>query len=188
VDTEGSFSTERFIQIHSGEREEIKRDFQNVLLLSPTSFSEQRKAFSDLLKWVKNETISLIIVDSIVMFYRLELGDAIKSKEEQKIREVNSELAGQLRSLNEIARKQKIPVIVTNQVYSSFVKNEEKKQTIKEISMVGGDLLKYWSKCLIELQVVGGRRKMILQKHRSLPNKEMLFEIINKGIRRKGLF
>ena len=54
--------------------------------------------------------------------------------------------------------------------------------------MVGGDLLKYWSKCIIELKNQGGRRKLILKKHRSLPEKELIFEITDLGIRKKGLF
>jgi hypothetical protein len=54
--------------------------------------------------------------------------------------------------------------------------------------MVGGDLLKYWSKCLIEIQNFNGKRKLILKKHRSLPQKELAFEIINQGIRKRGLF
>ena len=54
--------------------------------------------------------------------------------------------------------------------------------------MVGGDLLKYWSKCLIELKNHYGRRKLIIKKHRSLPEKELTFEITNEGIRKRGLF
>jgi len=54
--------------------------------------------------------------------------------------------------------------------------------------MVGGDLLKYWSKCLIELKGYNNKRKLILKKHRSLPVKELAFEIIRTGIRKRGLF
>lgn len=93
------------------------------------------------------------------MLYRLELGDAITSKDNEKISEVNRKLAKQLRSLNEIARKQNIPVIVTNQVYSTFTQNSDDQNFERKVSMVGGDLLKYWSKCLIELQEFGGKRK-----------------------------
>lgn len=188
VDTEGGFSTERFKQIHGGEKEEVQRDMQNILLLKPTSFREQEKAFTTLLNQVKKENISLIIIDSIAMLYRLELGSAISSRETQKISKVNRKLASQLRSLNEISRKQNIPIIVTNQVYSLFSRDEESKKLEKEISMVGGDLLKYWSKCLIELQNFRGKRKMVLKKHRSLPKKEFWFEIIHEGIRKKGFF
>jgi len=58
----------------------------------------------------------------------------------------------------------------------------------KTANMVGGDLLKYWSKCLIELQYKEGKRKAILRKHRSLPEKELMFVIINSGIKKRGLF
>ena len=188
MDTEGGFSTERFKQIHQGTKEEIELALQNILILKPTSFEEQEHDFQKLLTHVKKGDVSLIIIDSIAMLYRLELGDAITSKDSEKISEVNRKLAKQLRSLNEIARKQNIPIIVTNQVYSSFSENLEDKNLEKKVSMVGGDLLKYWSKCLIELQSFRGKRKIILRKHRSLPIKELAFEIINSGIRKRGLF
>jgi DNA repair protein RadB len=188
IDSEGGFSSDRFKQVHRGTKEEIEKALGNILLLKPTSFEEQEKSFETLLANVRKESVSLIIVDSIAMLYRLELGGAISSGDNEKISEVNRKLARQLRVLNEISRKQNIPVIVTNQVYASFVQNEEEKNLERQVSMVGGDLLKYWSKCLIELQNYRGRRKLILRKHRSLPEKEMPFEIISSGIRKKGLF
>ncbi|MEA3248403.1 MAG: DNA repair and recombination protein RadB [Nanoarchaeota archaeon] len=188
MDTEGGFSSDRFKQVHQGTKEEIEKSLQNILLLKPTSFAEQEKDFQKLLTHVKKGDVPLIIIDSIAMLYRLELGDAITSKDNEKISEVNRKLAKQLRSLNEIARKQNIPVIVTNQVYSTFTQTNEDQNFERKVSMVGGDLLKYWSKCLIELQDFRGKRKIILRKHRSLPVKELPFEIVNEGIRRKGLF
>jgi DNA repair protein RadB len=188
IDTEGGFSTERFKQIHRGEKEQVEKDLQNIFLLKPTSFQEQEKSFQQMLEHVKKESISLIIIDSIAMLYRLELGAAIESENQEEIAKINRKLANQLRTLNEIARKQNIPVIITNQVYASFTRNAEDKQTERQVSMVGGDLLKYWSKCLIELKNYNGKRSIILQKHRSLPVKELAFEIINPGIRKRGLF
>ncbi len=188
IDTEGGFSPERVKQILA-EPETLDEVLENIILLKPTTFEEQELAFGKLLKHVKKGYVSLIIVDSIAMLYRLELGDAIKTKEDEKIREVNRKLARQLRTLNEIARKQNIPVVVTNQVYSQFITDENNElQKQKQISMVGGDLLKYWSKCLIELQLYKSKRKIILRKHRSLPEKTLDFEIIARGIRKKGLF
>ena len=59
IDTEGGFSVERFRQL-AGEGYE---DFlKNILLLKPTSFQEQKQAFVQLLKEMKNNTIKLIIV------------------------------------------------------------------------------------------------------------------------------
>lgn len=188
IDTEGGFSVDRFKQIHRGMREEIQKDLQNILLLNPTSFLEQEESFGQMLSYVKKGDVSLIIIDSIAMLYRLELGDAISTKNSEEISKINRNLANQLRALNEIARKQNIPIIVTNQVYSSFVKNPNEKSYEREVSMVGGNLLKYWSKCLIELQNFHGKRKLILKKHRSLPVKELTFEIVESGIRKRGLF
>ena len=188
IDTEGGFSVDRFKQVHQGSKEQIERDLQNVLLLKPTSFKEQQKSFEQMLTHVKKDDISLIIIDSIAMLYRLELGEAITADDSEKISEVNRKLANQLRTLNEIARKQNIPVVVTNQVYATFTQNQEDRKAERKVSMVGGDLLKYWSKCLIELQHFHGKRKIILRKHRSLPVKELAFEIINAGIRKRGLF
>tara|TARA_Y100000310_G_scaffold325742_1_gene389715 strand:+ start:11030 stop:11761 length:732 start_codon:yes stop_codon:yes gene_type:complete len=186
MDTEGGFSIDRVKQVLFKDKEKIEEVLSNILILKPTTFEEQELDFGKLLKNVKKGNTSLIIIDSIAMLYRLELGDAIKTGEDEKIREVNRRLARQLKQLNEIARKQNLPVIVTNQVYSEFQKDFNPEE--KTYSMVGGDLLKYWSKCLIELQSYRGRRKMILRKHRSLPEKELAFEITNIGIRKKGLF
>lgn len=187
VDTEGGFSTDRFKQLHGGEKDKVEESLQNVFLLKPTSFEEQENSFEQLLKYVKKGDITLIVIDSIAMLYRLELGDAITENETEKISEVNRKLAGQLRTLNEIARKENIPVVVTNQVYSSFIQDND-SGIERKISMVGGDLLKYWSKCIMELQGSFGRRKLILRKHRSLPNKELAFEIYSNGIRKRGIF
>ncbi len=190
IDTEGGFSSDRIKQIlGSGKEgsEELEKVLENILLLKPTTFKEQEQAFLELNKQVKMGDVSLIIVDSIAMLYRLELGDAIKSKEDEQIREVNRKLSEQLKQLNEIARKQEIPIIVTNQVYAEFLSSEEIKQGVqKGVSMVGGDLLKYWSKCLIEIQNNRGKRKLIIKKHRSMPEKELTFEITNQGIRKRG--
>jgi DNA repair protein RadB len=188
IDTEGGFSTDRYRQIHGGELKDVEDDLQNILILKPTSFEEQETSFSQMLKHVKNEDISLIIIDSIAMLYRLELGDAITAKDNGKISEVNRRLANQLRILNEIARKQDVPVVITNQVYSTFSQNCEDQNKERRVSMVGGDLLKYWSKSLIELQNYSGKRKLVLRKHRSLPQKELPFEIVGRGIRKRGLF
>lgn len=192
IDTEGGFSPERFKQIHKGEKSQVENDLQNILLLKPTSFNEQEKAFTQMLSHLKNNEISLIIIDSIAMLYRLELGSAIETESQEEIAKINRKLANQLRILNEIARKQNIPIIITNQVYSQFRNDSEdllgSRVREKSVSMVGGDLLKYWSKCLIELKNYGGKRALALKKHRSLPEKELAFEIINSGIRKRGLF
>ena len=184
IDTEGGFSSERVKQIVGDGYKEI---LENILLLGPTNFEEQKKLFLKLLDKVKKEHVSLIIADGMAMLYRLELGDANKWGNDEKVKEVNREVAKQMRVLAEIARKQDIPIIITNQVYASFLSEEEIKAGVKkEMNIVGGDLFKYWSKCIIELKKEGNKRKAVLLKHRSLPQKEMSFEIKNKGVFKRG--
>ena len=154
---------------------QITPDYEAVMSKSiffkPTNFEGHKEIFSKL-KEVEEENIGLVILDSVAMLYRLEMG---KSKD---VYNVNKELGIQLSYLSEIARKKNIPVVVTNQVYSDF-DNKDK------VRMVGGDLLKYSSKCLIELQKVNGARTAILKKHRSLPDgKQIFFKIINEGIKK----
>jgi DNA repair protein RadB len=106
------------------------------------------------------------------MLYRLELG---KNKD---VFNVNRELGVQLSYLTEIARKKEIPVIVTNQIYADLESGEDGRT-----KMVGGDILRYASKCLIELKKLpDGKRVAILRKHRSLPEKEVVFRITDTGV------
>lgn len=165
IDTEGSFSVERLKQI----TKHYQKVLENVLFFKPTNFEEQKKVFKDVSRIV-NSNIGLIVVDTISMLYRLELGQT------KEIYEVNSTLGQQISYLIAIARRYKLPVLVANQVYADF---NEKDQ----VKMVGGDLLKNGSKCLIELRNgKNGVRECILRKHRSLPEKKIKFKIINKGI------
>lgn len=174
IDTEGGFSTERVKQLAPENTEDI---LKNILLLKPTNFQEQKEAFKTLLNHLKNEA-SLIIVDGMTILYRLEFAAArtngeSSSKDMQKI---NSELVNQIKTLAEIARKREIPVIITNQIYNWEDENR----------MVGGDILKYWSKCHLELKNEKSKRSIHIVKHRSLPEKSLTFQIVNEGIRKRG--
>jgi len=170
VDSEGGFSLERLKQIASHISHDYKKLLDKIIFLKPTSFAEQKKSFEKL-KDIVNDKIGLIVVDTIAMLYRLELG---KSEDAQ---EVNRELGRQISYLTEIARKKNIAVLITNQVYADF-DNRDK------VNIVGGDILKYGSKCLIELQITpNGNRRLILKKHRSLkPEQELIFKIVEGGI------
>ncbi len=184
VDTEGGLSVERIKQITGAENSE--NVLKNIFLLKPTSFDEQKKDFLKLLNFVKKENVGLIVIDGMAMLYRLEIGDAHNLKDDEKIKEINREIAKQMRILAEISRKQNIPVLITNQVYLEFLSEEDfKKGVERNTNIVGGDLFKYWSKCIIELKNDSGRRKAILLKHRNMPPKEMGFLIKNEGIFKK---
>ena len=165
IDTEGGIAVERIKQISNN----YTTFLEKMIFFNPINFAEQKEIFEKISEIV-NEQIGMIVVDSISMLYRLELG---KSEE---VYGVNLALGKQIACLVEIARRKKIPVLITNQVYADF-DNKDK------VKMVGGDLLKYGSKCLIELQKFSNCRGIILRKHRHLPEgKELKFKIVEKGM------
>ena len=170
VDCEGGFSLERLKQITSHISQDYRKILDDIIFLKPTSFAEQKKSFEKL-RDIVNDKIGLIVVDTIAMLYRLELG------KDEDIHEVNIELGKQISYLTEIARKKSIPVLITNQVYADFDVKDK-------VNIVGGDILKYGSKCLIELQITpNNNRRAILKKHRSIEEeKELLFKIVEGGI------
>ena len=165
IDTEGGIAVERIRQI-SQNYEEI---LQRLIFFNPVNFNEQKEIFATI-KEVVNDQIGLIVVDSISMLYRLELGRSAE------VYDVNSSLGKQIASLVEIARRKKIPVLLTTQVYADF----DNRNNVK---IVGGDLLKYGSKCLLELHKFENCRGITLRKHRSLPEgKEVKFNIVQNGL------
>jgi len=170
IDTENNFSIDRFKQICESISQNYAKLLNHIVFLRPVSFDEQKKTFEKL-KEVVNNKIGLIIFDSVAMLYRLEIG------KNEDIYEVNKALGMQLAYLKEIASKKHIPVLITNQVYSDF---EDKDK----INLVGGDLLRYGSKCLLELQITpSGNRRCIIKKHRALKaEKEITFHIVEGGI------
>jgi len=171
VDTEGGFSTERVKQLA---QENTKDVLKNIILLNPTNFEEQEEAFKKLLKYLK-ENVNLIIVDGMTILYRLDLA-AAREKEPDSFHKVNAHLAWQMKTLAEIARKNNLSVLITNQVY----RWEESDK------MVAGDILRYWGKCLIELVYQGGKRTAYLRKHRNLPESSFPFTIVSEGIKKRG--
>ena len=168
IDTEASFSAERFAQIAS------EAELENVFVKDVTDFQQQKGAINSL--QAMEQDLELIVVDSMVSLYRLKVDGGNAS-------EVNNELSEQLSKLSEIARNQDIPVVITNQVYTSFDDDE--------LELVGSDVPKYWSKCLIQLSESQDSRVAEIAKHRSLEEGQKVgFEITDQGLKRNdsGVF
>ncbi len=155
VDTENGFSIERFMQI-SGPGYITMLD--RLLVLKATNFEDQCRKIDSLMNLVN---INLIIIDSLGFHYR------------KIVREnsgyANEKMERQLRILTEISRKG-VPILITNQVSTNPENNE--------VRMVGGDMVKKWCKCLIELKK--DPRRIILIKPEE---REVLFEIVDSGIK-----
>ncbi len=145
VDTEGGFCIERLMQI------DRNINLNNIIVFSPKNFEKQNEIIKNLNDEIKNDKdISLIIIDSIVMLYRLELSD--------NPAKINSKLAKQLQLLTEISRTFKIPIITTNQIYYDFKSND--------LKMAGGTLIQYWSKTIIYLKKNTDTKEIIIKKHK----------------------
>lgn len=134
IDTEGGMSIERIKQLAGSDFEEVA---SNILVLEPTNFTEQ---FEDL-KMVESmlsskvHDIDLVVLDSAVALYRVE-----DNKNKSNI------LGQQMSLLASIARLYDLAVVVTNQIYASFEENDD------EFKPIGGTILQYWSKTIIELK------------------------------------
>ena len=168
IDTEGGLSIERMKQISGDQFDDIAG---NIIVLEPTTFEEQYESIKKIEHSLKSgeKDIDLIILDSAVALYRLKEGGQT---------EINRDLSKQMGLLSMIARKYDIAVVVTNHIYSIF--DEE-----GAIEPIGGTILKYWSKIIIELvKDENGERFAILKRHRSKPDGlKVKFEIVNRGLK-----
>ncbi|MBN2881495.1 DNA repair and recombination protein RadB [Candidatus Woesearchaeota archaeon] len=166
IDTENSFSVERFKQI-GGLKES---SYDQIIILRPRNFKEQHEIIVRL-KDLVDDSFGLLVVDSIAMLYRLEMSQS------SDVFFLNKDFSIQISNLVDIAVNRNIPIIVTNQVYADF-ENKER------VNMVGGDLLRYSSKCLVELKLGhNGIRQAIMKKHRSIEEgKSVMFRITSTGI------
>lgn len=171
IDTEGGFSFERFKQLT---KENFSNYLKNIIFIMPKSWEEQIKSIESVEKILEGEDIGLIVIDSIVSLYRLEIN-------EENFHEVNRELSRQYATLSNISRSRNIPTLVTNQVYSVSGKMEITSRLIG----------KYWSKALIKLEKLDAPNHRIatIVKHRSLPEgRKIEFEITKDGIKEVGKF
>ncbi|NYZ79898.1 DNA repair and recombination protein RadB [Candidatus Micrarchaeota archaeon] len=160
IDTEGSFHEERVKQIFGRERGLLK----NVSLIDASNFEEQKNAIAS----IEKEKADLVIVDSMTSLYRVERND-------DNYYDVNRELGKQASLLLAYARKNKVPVLITNQVYTNVDSGFEEP--------VGGDILKYYSKIIVGLEKNGHARKALLRKHVCKKDGgECSFMIVERGL------
>ena len=162
IDTEGKFSVERLHQIT------VHGDavLRNTLFFRPTTLDEQTSMIVSLEK-ILRANIGLIVVDSLTALYRMELS--------RDSRRANTLLRKQGALLTRYARQFGIPVLVTTQVYADMNNNSM-------VTLVGGNVLRKASWCILQLENVEGVRRIILRKHRTLPEKSIEFKIGEKGI------
>ena len=170
MDTEGGISIDRVKQIAGPDFSKVAN---NIIVLEPTNFLEQNDNLKSIDFWLKKNhaDVDLIILDSAVALYRVD---------DMKSSKLNKELGKQMGMLSKIARQYDVAVVVTNQIYSSI--DEEGNNDIKA---VGGTILQYWSKVIIQLERGDeiNPRVATLIRHRSIPEgKKAMFIISSNGI------
>ncbi|MEI8003550.1 MAG: DNA repair and recombination protein RadB [Methanothrix sp.] len=150
IDTEG-FSAERFKQIAGPGAEEMAA---KIMIFEPMSLEQQAIAIREASK-IAGRDLGLVILDSATSLYRVLL-------EAEDNRSIRRTLTVQLSELQEIARRHRIPIVITNQVYTDIENN-----TLRPL---GGTGIEHICKAIIFLEKKGeGLRRARLMKHRSSP-------------------
>jgi len=170
IDTEGGISIDRIKQISGPYFSNVAN---NIIVLEPTNFLEQTENLRSINVWLRkhHEDVDLIILDSAVALYRVD---------DMKSYKLSRELRKQIQSLSNTARNHDIAVIITNQIYNSF--DDEGNSEVKP---VGGDILEYISKVIIQLERGDETNQRIatLKRHRSIPEgRQVTFTITSDGI------
>lgn len=150
IDTEG-FSAERFRQIAGAGAEQMA---SRIVVFEPMSLEQQAISIREASR-IAGKDLGLIVLDSATSLYRVLL-------EAEDSRAVRRALSAQLSELQELARRHRIPVVITNQVYTDIDSNL--------LRPLGGTYLEHLCKAILCLEKVGeGLRRARLVKHRSLP-------------------
>lgn len=170
IDTEGGISVERIRQVS---REFFDTVAENIIVFEPSSFTEQGEILSRISSLLKThgESTELVVLDSAVALYRLKEG---------KTSNLNVDLGRQMFLLLQMARRFDLAAVITNQIYS-ITGNDGKDR----VNPVGGTVLRYWSKVIVELEMGDspGERLAILRRHRNRPEGLRTgFRIVADGI------
>lgn len=170
IDTEGGISIDRIKQIAGPD---FQRAANNIIVFEPTNFLEQNDNLKAIEVWLRknNESVDLIVLDSAVALYRVD---------DMKSSKLNKELGKQMGILSKIARVYDIAVVLTNQIYNAF--DDEGNNDVRA---VGGTILQYWSKVIIQLERGDevDKRVATLKRHRSIPEgRQAIFAIGSRGI------
>ncbi|UCD13865.1 MAG: DNA repair and recombination protein RadB [Thermoplasmatales archaeon] len=162
IDTEG-VSVKRLKQMCT-KNYDYKKILDNILFFSPSSFENQEKMIHDA---IKIKDVRLIVVDTINMFYRVNLEDDIEGAMRSFTRQVaNLQIA---------AREKDLYVFLTEQVYT------DKNGDIKPFTNWDTE---HMAKTIIKLEKIGiGKRQATIMKHRSQPEGlEAFFKISETGL------
>jgi DNA repair protein RadB len=137
VDCDGTFSARRLSQIAIGGFKDIA---ELIILMKPDNFVEQAMVIDRLTDYI-TKSFALVVVDTITSLYRAEIAER-----PEKTFELNRELNRQMACVAQVARTQKIAVLMTSQVRSVF------NVAYVGIEPVATRVLKFWADTIIAMK------------------------------------
>jgi DNA repair protein RadB len=166
VDTEG-VSVDRLRAIAG---DSLDRLLKRFLLSTPKNLEEQARAVATACALAREgkRPVGLIVVDSGTHYYRLSLS----GPDEDDARQA---LSLSVADLVATALRAQVPALLTNQVWRSV-----RDGTLEPL---GGSFLNHAAKTILRFdRLPGNRRRVVLVKHRSLPEGSAEFRITGTGL------
>jgi DNA repair protein RadB len=137
ADSDRTFSARRLSQIAP---EQFKEIAELIILVRPDDFHEQTAVVDQLTNYI-NKNFKLVVFDTITSLYRLRI-----SESPSKTFELNRELNRQLAVLAQIARTQKIAVLLTSQVHSAL------NEVPVAVEPVATRVVKFWADTVLAMK------------------------------------
>jgi RecA/RadA recombinase len=120
--------------------EQFKEIAALIILMKPNDFREQTLVVDQLANYI-TKNFGLIIFDTVTTQYRVEVAES-----PEKAFELNRELNRQMALMAQIAKTQKLAVLMTSQVRSSF------HDTYVSIEPVATRVLKFWADTIVAMK------------------------------------
>jgi DNA repair protein RadB len=166
VDTEG-LSVDRLRAVAGGD---LDRLLAHLLWSAPKDLEAQSRAVASACALARSgrRPVGLIVLDSATYFYRLSLSGPDED-------DARTALALQIAELSATAWTLGVPVLFTNQVWRNVASGS--------LEPLGGSFLNHAAKTILRFdRLPGDRRRVVLVKHRSLPEGGATFRITATGL------
>jgi DNA repair protein RadB len=170
IDTEG-VSVDRLRAVAG---DDLDRVLKRWLLTTPKDLAEQGKAVATACALARDgqRPVGLIVVDSGTFFYRLSLSGTDEDDARQSLSLAVADLVV-------TALRAHLPVLFTNQVWRNMRDGA--------LEPLGGSFLNHAAKTILRFDRLSGpRRRVVLIKHRSLPEGSAEFRIGATGLESVG--
>jgi DNA repair protein RadA len=172
VDTENTFRPERVAQIAKAKGLDIKEALERIFVMRPHSSDEQIAYIEGASKFIKENNIRLIIVDSLTSYFRSEyIGRGQLAERQQKLNK-------HMHTLHRWAEIYNLAVFVTNQVM-------EKPDVLfgDPTAPIGGNVVGHSATFRLYLRKGKGNKriaKLVDSPH--LPDGEVVYSVTENGI------